>query len=396
MYKSKEKISLIALSMVLSFTSLPVNAQSRNRTRSANTQRQASRTISGGLISGYNDKIFKNPTITVIEKRSIDLASLMKEGSEGIGIITKTKDSSGNVYDTYYKLCLPCSDIFLEAEFADGTFKSYTGGNAEPGNCYSLEPDARYTIATKEGATSACGTKLRMTINDMRSSAQTERDSVILNVLPNSSAFDYTNIEMGQDTDMEELMVNYNKFKNEAREACTGKSIADKLNYIRGLLIGTVATAGTATATGLADTTLQSVSKAKDTMNENTEETDVASNVAAEDTATTEEVVNVEESEDTTSSTSTTDTERDEEERRKLTGSEIASITLSSVSGGANVASSVTGIMVATSIDELIEEINKCKNAASKMNDAGIALENALQDMMVTDTSTSSDSTGTN
>ena len=364
--QNSKKISLLTLSMLLALQSLPVNAQSRNRARS-NTQRQASRSINSGLISGYNQKIFKNPTVTVIEKRSIQLSPLMHVGENGIELITKKLDGNGNTVDTYYKLCLPCNDIFLEASFTDGTFKSYTGGNAVPGNCYSLEPGATYTIATKEGAINTCGSKLRMTINDMRSVAQTEVDSVILNVLPNSSAYDYTNIELGQDTNMDDLINNYNKLKNNTKIACTylntteengeiikqpdeeGKdtTILDGLNEIKSLLIGTVAASATATATGIADTTLQTVDKVKTT------------------------------------------TELD----TSLTGKDATSIVLSAVSGIGNTGSAVTGILVATSktLDQLIDAIGNCKQAANKMHIAGVELENALQEMTVLDNVSSSE-----
>ncbi len=398
--QNSKKISLLTLSMLLALQSLPVNAQSRNRARS-NTQRQASRSINSGLVSGYNQKIFKNPTVTVIEKRSIKLSPLMHVGENGIELITKKLDGNGNTVDTYYKLCLPCNDIFLEASFTDGTFKSYTGGNAVPGNCYSLEPGATYTIATKEGAINTCGSKLRMTINDMRSVAQTEVDSVILNVLPNSSAYDYTNIELGQDTNMDDLINNYNKLKNNANIACTylnvverdgameangTDKILDGLNKLKEAIVASTISSGIASGTGVADTTLQSVAKVKGTMN----------GTETEDATTTETVV-VEPTTTTTEGETTTTTT--EEAQRKLTGSEIASVTLSTVSAAGNLSSAISSFVSVSRFDALIKAIERCKNAANKMHIAGVELENALQEMTVLDNVSSTeteDNTTTN
>lgn len=326
----KQKVSLVSLALLLAFTSVDAGARvSRSRYAS-------SKKISSGLVSGYNDKIFVNPSITLIEKRSIELAPLINVGENGIGKITRKADGT----EPYYKLCIPCANIFLEATLADGSFKSLTAN----GSCYSLEPGAKYTIATADGAINTCGSKLRMTINDMRSAAKTEVDSVVLNLLPNSSAYDYTNIQLGQDTLMTDLITDYNDAKREAIEACTSSNIMETLDIIKGWMIASVSGSGVATVTGATDTAFQTIETVKG------------------------------------------DTK---------VGNGVLQGTLSAVSATGNTLSMTGAIVSAVQLDKLVSSLDKCKKAAQKMNNAGVALEYGLADLMSADESNVKTSTET-
>lgn len=331
----KQKVSLVSLALLLAFTSVDAGARvSRSRYAS-------SKKISSGLVSGYNDKIFVNPSITLIEKRSIELAPLINVGENGIGKITRKADGT----EPYYKLCIPCANIFLEATLADGSFKSLTAN----GNCYSLEPGATYTIATADGAINTCGSKLRMTINDMRSAAKTEVDSVVLNILPNSSAYDYTNIKLGQDTLMTDLINDYNDAKREAIEACTSSNIMETLDIIKGWMIASVSGSGTASVTGAADTTFQTIETVNETVKKDT----------------------------------------------KVVGNGVLQGTLSAVSATGNTLSMAGAIVSAVELDKLVSSLDNCKKAAQKMNNAGVALEYGLSDLMSADESNVQTSTET-
>lgn len=326
----KQKVSLVSLALLLAFTSVDAGA------RVSRSRQASSKKISSGLVSGYNDKIFVNPSITLIEKRSIELAPLINVGENGIGKITRKADGT----EPYYKLCIPCANIFLEATLADGSFKSLTAN----GSCYSLEPGAKYTIATADGAINTCGSKLRMTINDMRSAAKTEVDSVVLNLLPNSSAYDYTNIKLGQDTLMTDLITDYNDAKREAIEACTSSNIMETLDHIKTWMIISVSGSGVATVTGATDTAFQTIETVKG-------DTKVGNG--------------------------------------KLQGG------LSVASGVGNLASATGAIVSAVQLDKLVSSLDDCKKAAQKMNNAGVALEYGLADLMSADESNVKTSTET-
>lgn len=64
-----------------------------------------------------------------------------------------------------------------------------------------------------------------------------------------------------------------------------------------------------------------------------------------------------------------------------MTGANIANVALSGATSVSGVATSVMGFSAVGEIDKLINRVKECKSAASKMYDAGLALEAQLQEL---------------
>ena len=64
-----------------------------------------------------------------------------------------------------------------------------------------------------------------------------------------------------------------------------------------------------------------------------------------------------------------------------MTGANIANVALSGATSVSGVATSVMGFGAVGEIDKLINRVKECKSAASKMYDAGLALELQLQEL---------------
>ena len=242
-----KRISIVCL--LLGMATIPFSADAQRRRRSGTTgQTGTVRTkVSSGLIAGYNmeNKLFKNTSITLAEKRSVDFLPLLN--TDVATVYDKVKAGQ-------YEICIPCADIVLEEAGADSLSPLVKSKNG----CYTLGKDGvTYTIATKEGALNTCGSKVRMTLNDMRSVAKTEVDSVVLNIVPASSAYDYAGVKLGDDPEIKDLINNYETAKEEAKEKCSKDNIMKTLEGIRGAMIGGTVGSGIAIATGGVDTALQ-------------------------------------------------------------------------------------------------------------------------------------------
>ena len=241
-----KRISIVCL--LLGMATIPFSADAQRRRRSGTTgQTGAVRTkVSSGLIAGYNanNKLFKNTSITLAEKRSVDFLPLLDKESS---VYSK-------VIGGQYEICIPCADIVLEKAKDNQLSEVKKTTN----KCYTLtETDVTYTLATKEGAINTCASKVRMTLNDMRSAAKTEVDSVVLNIVPASSAYDYAGVKLGDDPEIKDLINNYETAKEEAKEKCSKDEIMKTLEGIRGAMIGGTVGSGIAIATGGVDTALQ-------------------------------------------------------------------------------------------------------------------------------------------
>ncbi|MBD5405351.1 hypothetical protein HDR59_02265 [bacterium] len=329
-----KKISYGCLIFCMALYSADTFAARRNTTRAANT----TKTRSSSLVSGYSNKYFKSPSVTLVEKRSVELEPLMF--TENIANIKKTLNGSTAV-DSKYRLCIPCENIYLT--YNDGVInESLKGDNMGEGNCYSLNadtPNEYYKLAVKSGAIEACGEKLRMTILDVRNKdVHTEVDSVVLNIVPNSSLYDYSNIKLGQDTEIYELIDNYTEAKREAKKACND-DIKSHLNAFKKALVGTTTVSAITTATGAADTALQIKNQIKD----------------------------------------------DKQGTAGMNGTEIASAALSGASAAGNITTMAISISVAKQVDGLLDDLKACKAAAEKMHSAGMALEAGLEEITSAD-----------
>ncbi|MBD5397999.1 hypothetical protein HDR60_00630 [bacterium] len=325
-----KKISLCCLALCLTVSSVDVLAQRGRSSRRSGGTTATQKNVSSSIISGFGNKYFKNASITLVEKRSVNLSPLMVENN--LKNITKTDDA-----DASYKLCIPCANIVLEYE-KDGKLQNYSGG----GNCYSLEPGyTNLRLTVQAGAIKACSEKVRMTINDVRNpSTMPEVDSVVLNILPNSSAYDYSNLEFMQEKEILELVKDYDDAKKEAKDACNISS--GTLKEIRNLLTASTAVSAVATATGATDTALQ-----------------IGANVKEKDRGT--------------------------NPNSRARGLDIASTAVSAVSTAGNLASTVTSFISVKKIDDLIDDMKKCTKAATKMHNAGLALEAGLEDITSAD-----------
>lgn len=322
-----KKISLYCLALCLTVSSVDVLAQRGRPSRRSGGTTATQKNVSSSIISGFGNKYFRNASITLVEKRSVNLLPLMVENN--LKNITKTDTA-----DASYKLCVPCANIVLEYE-KDGKLIPHIGG----GNCYSLEPGyTNLRLTVKDGAIEACSAKVRMTVNDVRNtSTMPEVDSVVLNILPNSSAYDYSNLEFMQEKEILELVKDYDEAKKEAKVACNISS--GTLKEIRNLLTASTAVSAVATATGATDTALQATTNIQN------------SNNHGDDTK----------------------------------GMDIASTAVSSVSTAGNIASTVTSFISVKKIDDLISDMKKCTKAATKMHNAGLALEAGLEDITSAD-----------
>ena len=430
-----KKISYGCLIFCMALYSANTFAAKRNTTR-ANT---TTKTRSSSLVSGYSNKYFKSPSITLVEKRSVELAPLMF--TENIANIKKTLSGSTAV-EPKYRLCIPCESIYLT--YNDGVINDSLKGDSQgEGNCYSLNadtPNEYYKLSVKSGAIEACGDKLRMTIIDMRNNdVHTEVDSVVLNIVPNSSLYDYSNIKLGQDTEIYDLIKNYTEAKRDAKTACNG-DVLDKLKTLRNLLIGSTTTSAISTVTGGIDTALQTkntIDMSKRVNNSGESKYDQAVNECFEDvikelnkshwktkcdcsTLTGDDKTKCEQeknecnyklyecerkSEKLKVSKDEQDAcmkqkgcaeKTDKEERYNceqecykkglpLSGSEKASIALSAVSATGNLTTMGLSIGAGSQVNSIIDKLKACKAAAEKMHTAGMALEAGLEEIMSAD-----------
>lgn len=415
-----KKISYGCLIFCMALYSVDTFAARRNTTR-ANT---TTKTRSSSLVSGYSDKYFKSPSVTLVEKRSVELEPLMF--TNNIANIKKTLNGS-TVVDAKYRLCIPCENIYLT--YNDGVInESLKGDNLGEGNCYSLNadtPNEHYKLAVKSGAIEACGEKLRMTILDVRNKdVHTEVDSVVLNIVPNSSLYDYSNIKLGQDTEIYELIDNYTEAKAAAKTACND-GIKSHLNAFKKALVGTTTVSAITTATGAADTALQikntidekdgkktSGSSSSNTTNPPTTTLDVQKakecwerrkgdkdwpnyecefdcaqftdehkkeycELREEACKLTKEECKKENTTTVTQNTTTT--------TKGINNTEIASAALSGASAIGNITTMAISISVAKQVDGLLDDLKKCKAAAEKMHAAGMALEAGLDEITSAD-----------
>ncbi|MGN0929611.1 MAG: hypothetical protein ACI4N3_03135 [Alphaproteobacteria bacterium] len=322
-----KKISMYCLAFCLAVSSAEVFAQRGRGSKSARSggATATQKNVNPSIISGFQNKYFKNTSITLVEKRSVEISPLMFENK--LPDITKTATA-----DAKYRLCIPCANVVLEYE-KDGKILGYNGG----GNCYSLEPGAKdLRLTVKDGAIATCGSKLRMTINDARSSSLPEVDSIVLNILPNSSEYDYTNITFSEDKEILTLIKEYDEAKAEAKKACDINS--GTLKGIKDLLIASTTTSAVSSATGAADTVVQAVTNIN---NDNTHD--------------------------------------------NTGGADIASTILSGVSTAGNLSSTITSSISVTQMEDLIDDLKECKKAATKMHNAGLALEAGLEDITSAD-----------
>lgn len=428
-----KKISYGCLVFCMALYSIDGFAARRNTSRNAGTTASNSRVRSASLVSGYSDKYFKSPSVTLVEKRSVELEPLMF--TNNMANIKKSLSSNGTVVDAKYRLCVPCENIYLT--YNDGTVNTTLQGDSQgEGNCYSLDANTEekyYKLAVKSGAIEACGEKLRMTILDVRNKdVHTEVDSVVLNIKPNSSLYDYSNIKLDQDTEIYDLINNYTKVKEETKTACNG-DILNKLKTLRNLLIGSTTTSAVSTITGGVDTALQTkntidMSKGENSLGKLKDSYDKCKQACTEDNP--DQAINrvkclencenkyknyVKEQEKydsccanvydengnlTSSNCQVADSDKNDTDKVKeaykkqqeclkkantLTGSEKASIALSAVSAAGNLTTMGLSIGVGSQINGLIDDLKACKTAAEKMHTAGMALEAGLEEIMSAD-----------
>ena len=420
-----KKVSYACLAFCMALYSVDGFA-ARKTTRAAGTTASNSRTVSTSLVSGYGDKYFKNPSITLIEKRSVLIEPLMF--TNNFAKITKTMNGT-NTYEPRYKLCVPCSSILLEYE-VNGTLFSLTGNNG----CYSFEPKetgaSNYKLTVKSGAIEACGDTLRMTVNDINSAAQPEIDSVVLNLKPNSSLYDYSNIKLGQDTEIYELIDNYTEAKRNAQQICNDKSLST-LKDLKKQLAGTTATSSITTVTGGIDTALQTTSTIDAAKNGNFLDSGKTKYDTCKNACGPQKQEEIEKLDDNkkkalnecnyecaqvhkdyidaqktyddccaeeggsceTTATSTNDeiskalAKRKSclEKANKLSGSEKASVALSATSAAGNIVTMALSINIGSKVDGVKKALKECRDAANVMHNAGVALEAGLAEIMSAD-----------
>jgi hypothetical protein len=293
--------------------------------------------------------LFKTTSITLAEKRSVDLNSLLN--------VKTTGETNTPVFDKFskgiYSLCVPCDSIVLEVledKKYESKDESSAGSPETPpayfrnGNCYTLNKEGvSYTIATKEGAIKNCGSKVRMTLNDLRSAAKPEVDSVVFNIVPNSSAYDYTSADLGGDEFIENLIKDYDKAKVKAKDSCTKdkiKEMLDTMSVSMGVGIAGGVVAGVA---GAVDTTVQSVQVAN------------------------------------------TYDEKKPKFNKDSVGGNITAAVTGGVAGLANTATAVGSFVSVSQFKELKDHLDSCKKAVEDWRKAGIALEYAMEELMSAD-----------
>lgn len=232
-----KKISLYVLALGL-MASAGVDAR-RSIRSSGTTASVKSNTVSSSLVSGIGLKYFKNSSITLVENRSVNIEPIMFTNN-----LTNIQTRSGK--DPSFKLCFACDDIVLQyeqGEKLDSNASPYDGLQ-----CYSIpEGSKNIRLTVKPGAIEHCGSRTRMTINDVRAvdkGLAPEVDSVVLNIVKNSSAYDFSNLGFEVDKDILDLVKNYDDAKEKVKKEC-GKIDMEKLNTIQGLMIASTATSGT-------------------------------------------------------------------------------------------------------------------------------------------------------
>lgn len=384
-------VSLLTIATLIGATSVNASPR-RNRRQGKTTLNQNNTRINAGMTSGYSNKFFTNTLITFMEQRQIDVDTVINAGTT-TGIALLKADVVGN--KPAYKLCFPCSSIVMKGNVEEAT--SMTGEK-----CYTLKAgDFKSQIVIPANAQKTCGdlSSKRLTIRS-NDEFETIADSANLAIVQNDFGVDYDKLK--KLIHLDPSVKDY--FKCETKKALNTIVDTDETcDITSGTTDGSVKTVF-AKALAMKDLNnelfsekfMSFVDKYK-TETDETKKTEYANELKSRKSSLIKDFENVDDLvANVVSAQKSLETklsfveenlidkiESDKNLKKKyaMTGANIANVALSGATSVSGVATSVMGFSAVGEIDKLINRVKECKSAASKMYDAGLALEAQLQEL---------------